>query len=161
GADKKDVYFGYKFNPIHRVGLTNFLREREIERQVAIRSDDVLLDVGCASGQHVFLFAKTAREGYGVDIAQSFVDATDKYKAKNNRTNTHFARATAEELPYEDGKFSVIICAEVLEHVFDKEIALKEMSRTLRSGGRLIISVPNMNADATLWGRFMRAIGVR
>ena len=54
-----------------------------------------------------------------------------------------------------------IICGEVLEHVADHTVALREMMRVLQPGGTLIISTPNLNANATVWGRFLRLIGVR
>lgn len=46
------------------------------------------------------------------------------------------------EIPVEDQSFDVIICTEVLEHVLRPDLAIKEFSRILKSGGRLYLTAP-------------------
>ena len=46
------------------------------------------------------------------------------------------------DLSFDSGKFDVIICSHVLEHIEDDRSAILEMARVLRSGGRAIILVP-------------------
>ena len=161
GRNKSGSYVEYRYTPTHRVGLSNYLREQEVLRLVAPRKDDVILDVGCAAGRQVFQLAPKVREAYGVDIAQSFVDSANNYKEAKGVRNTHFVAAPSETLPFPDAKFDVVICLEVLEHVFNKDTALTELLRVLRPGGRLVISTPNLNSDGTFWGRFMRLLGKR
>lgn len=48
----------------------------------------------------------------------------------------------ARALPVEDGSFDVILCTEVLEHVPEPIEVVKEFSRVLRAGGRLILTAP-------------------
>ncbi|MBT4850330.1 methyltransferase domain-containing protein [Candidatus Parcubacteria bacterium] len=160
GKGKKS-YLGYKFEPTYRIGLTNYLRELLIIKFIDPQKEDVLLDCGCAAGKQLFALSKSIKAGYGTDIAQSFVDMADKHKQENNVENLFFSQSDIEEMPFEDSFFDKIICGEVLEHVFDKDIALGELGRVLKTGGTLLITVPNMNADATLWGRFLRLIKVR
>lgn len=45
-------------------------------------------------------------------------------------------------IPEADGSFDAIMCIEVLEHVPDPVLAIKEFSRLLRNGGHLIITAP-------------------
>lgn len=45
-------------------------------------------------------------------------------------------------IPAPDASFDVIVCTEVLEHVFDPRAALKEFARLLKPGGRLVLTVP-------------------
>lgn len=161
GADKSTSYLNYKFTPTHRVGLTNFLREQKLLQYLDPQKDDIVLDVGCAAGRQIFKLASQIKEGYGTDIAQSFIDKANDFKAKHNADNTHFTQAVIEELPFEDEKFTKIICAEVLEHVHDKDVALRELKRVLKTDGVLIITVPNYNADGTAWGRLLRKLGKR
>lgn len=47
-------------------------------------------------------------------------------------------------LPYDDGMFDTIVCVEGLEHIDNPSNAISEFSRLLRSGGELIVSVPNI-----------------
>ncbi len=48
-----------------------------------------------------------------------------------------------ERLPYPDGCFDVVLSNEVIEHVQDDRLALAEMARVLRPGGRLVLFCPN------------------
>lgn len=161
GDDAGKGYLEIKFRPTYRIGLTNYLREEEIYRLLEPKGEDKVLDVGCASGRQVFKIAPIVKEAHGVDIAESFVEMANKYKTENGVKNTEFKVAVIESLPYPNAYFSKIICGEVLEHVFDKDKALSELLRVLAPGGRLIISVPNMNADGTLWGRLLRLLHIR
>jgi len=48
------------------------------------------------------------------------------------------------ELPYEQNDFDCIICADVLEHLYDPESVLIKLSAHLRDNGYLLLSVPNV-----------------
>jgi SAM-dependent methyltransferase len=58
-------------------------------------------------------------------------------------------------LPFSDGQLDTILLLEVLEHLVDDSAAVREISRVLRPGGRLVISVPvppgEVNHEAA-WG---------
>ena len=45
-------------------------------------------------------------------------------------------------IPFDDGRFDLIICSHVLEHVPDDLLAMREMARCLGPGGRAIVMVP-------------------
>ena len=65
----------------------------------------------------------------------------------------------ASRLPIEGGSFDVVVCVEVLEHVFARLDAVREMSRVLRPGGLLNVTVPNVaywrpRGDMALMGRW-------
>ncbi len=47
-------------------------------------------------------------------------------------------------LPYEDGMFGSIVCIEGLEHIENPANAIREFSRLLKTGGMLVISIPNI-----------------
>lgn len=51
--------------------------------------------------------------------------------------------ANAEQLPFKDGAFDVAIMAEVIEHLLNPGLCLKEVHRVLNRRGNLIASVPN------------------
>lgn len=151
GDAKKHIYLNYKFVPTHRVGLTNYVREKALLSCVDNWKGLRVLDVGCAAGNQLYSVQKEIAYGHGTDIAQSLVDAAVSYSQKQGYKNLEFSRGEVEALAFEDNSFDVVICGEVLEHVFDKDIALKELLRVLKSGGTLCISIPNLNADGTWW----------
>lgn len=51
-------------------------------------------------------------------------------------------QADLTSLPFEDGRFDLIICSHVLEHVQDDGAAMREMHRVLRPGGVALIQAP-------------------
>jgi len=161
GCDAGESHLEIKFRPTYRIGLTYHLRETFIYKLLSPQKEDVVLDVGCASGRQLSMISNKIKEGYGVDIAQSFIDKASSFKEKNNIQNLFFQKSIIEELPFRDNFFDKIICAEILEHVFNKDIALTEVLRVLKRGGILLITVPNLNADGTLWGRFLRFLRIR
>lgn len=161
GTVKSARYLDYKFIPTHRSGLTHYLREELIYQLLDPQETDVILDIGCASGRQLFLLAPRIKEGFGMDIAKSFIDKAVEVKAKKGFANLNFVQAVVEEIPFPDNFFDKVICGEVLEHVVDKDVALRELLRVLKPGGALVVTVPNLNGDATLWGRFLRLLKIR
>lgn len=56
-----------------------------------------------------------------------------------------------EKLPFDDAELAYVVCIEGLEHIERPANAIREFSRILRPGGRLIISLPNiMNIEERL-----------
>jgi SAM-dependent methyltransferase len=53
-----------------------------------------------------------------------------------------------EDLPWEDATFDLITCLDVIEHVPDDVVALRELLRVCRPGGFLLVTVP---AYQSLW----------
>lgn len=58
---------------------------------------------------------------------------------------------TRSRLPFPDGAFDKIICAEVLEHLADDTSAMSELARVLRPGGMLAVSVPRYGPEIVNW----------
>jgi SAM-dependent methyltransferase len=106
-----------------------------IRRHVELEGRRVL-DVGCGIGTYVTKFAAFTPEAYGVDIDPEKVEIAQ-------RTLQHVCWAPAEELPFEDNSFDVIMLHEVIEHVEDDRQSIREAVRCLRPGGKVIIFAPN------------------
>lgn len=92
-----------------------------------------VLDVGCGSGRSVDLFRSLAPTAswVGVDIEDS-----PEVRART-RDDAEFHTFDGESLPFEDSRFDVVYCAQVLEHVRRPAPLLAEMVRVLSPGGRL------------------------
>jgi SAM-dependent methyltransferase len=89
-----------------------------------------VLDAGCGEGVLV--------DEYANRLAIEGIDPN--YSSERVRTGSLTA------LPYADGTFDRALCLDVLEHLsFDEQPrALAELFRTLKSGGELLVSVPNL-----------------
>ncbi|MEX8548862.1 MAG: class I SAM-dependent methyltransferase [Mucilaginibacter sp.] len=107
------------------------------------RFDDVktVLDVGCG-GRNLVYFLRNGFEVYGVDLDPEAIAAVQNLSrslAPNNPL-TNFNVAAAEELPFENGFFDLVICSAVLhfarnENHFDQ--MLSDIWRAIKPGGYL------------------------
>lgn len=71
-----------------------------------------------------------------------------------------FSSADVHDLPYPDGSFDLVVCTEVLEHVADPPVALRELRRVARDAA--ILTVPHepfFRAGNLLRGRHVRRLG--
>ncbi len=100
-----------------------------------------LLDVGCGTGYTLETLAGRA-DGFGADIAPEALAFC------RQRGLDRLALAAAERLPYSDDSFDVLTALDVLEHLDDDLLALREWQRVLRPGGRAVLFVP---AFESLW----------
>lgn len=110
-----------------------------------------LLDIGCGDGEFTLTFRDTAQELWGVDISQSAVERSVERGIRATLLDTD-----ESPLPYEDNFFDMVVCAEVLAHVFDSDHIFEEMHRVLKPGGIAIITTPNL---ANYLNRFVLPLG--
>jgi SAM-dependent methyltransferase len=95
-----------------------------------------ILDVGCGLGAYVRKLRTISEDVYGVDIDPDKVEQAQKELP-------HIYLAPAEELPFPDASFDMVLQHEVLEHVRDDRQAVREACRVVKAGGRVIIFAPN------------------
>jgi len=67
-------------------------------------------------------------------------------------------RGAGERLPFPHRAFEVILSHEVLEHVADDRAAVREMVRTLRPGGRIVLFCPNRGYPFETHGVYWRGV---
>lgn len=67
-------------------------------------------------------------------------------RAKRYSLDLPIAVAAGEHLPYPNACFDLITCLDVLEHVQDSAMVLREMKRVLKPGGVVLTTVPNRRA---------------
>jgi len=105
---------------------------------LALRADDVYLDVSCGRGELVAMAQAHGVKAYGMDISWAALRSGQRDLGDN-----HFVVCDAEQLPYADGSFSVASNMGSLEHFRDMKTAVQEMARVLKANGRAFILVPN------------------
>lgn len=93
-----------------------------------------LLDVGCGRGAVAASMKEVGFDVRGIDISAEAVRETRLLGVPAEVIDVE-----REPLP---GRFDVITCLEVLEHLRSPEAALHRMARALRSGGRIVVSLP-------------------
>ena len=111
---------------------------RWVYDQFDLRTGDCVLELGCGTGE---LWAGTAmRVPAGVrllltDVSQGMLDQAAARLADRPLAIT-LACVDAQQLPYPDGRFDVVIANHMLYHVPDRPAALAEIARVLAPGGR-------------------------
>ena len=92
-----------------------------------------LLDVGCGMGDLLEKFPRRVR--HGIDISEAYLVIARKRGLK-------VTRAAAEDIPYGDNSFEVVVATDILEHVFDLNLVARELVRVSRYF--IIVRVPYM-----------------
>ena len=112
-------------------------------------SQGEILDVGLGSGSLSFRLAPRGFRIKGVDLSAGFVKYVNrKIKEMNLEKQLAVSQGDATRLDFKDASFDGIVCGEVLEHIKDDFLAVKEMSRVLKKRGIGVITVP---ANPSLW----------
>jgi 2-polyprenyl-3-methyl-5-hydroxy-6-metoxy-1,4-benzoquinol methylase len=103
-----------------------------------------VLDLGSGEGYGTALLAEHAREVVGIDYSP---EAVRHARATYSRGNLLFDVEDAMGIPDDLGRFDVVACFEVIEHVEDHDALLSGVARILRPCGVLLLSTPNRVVD--------------
>jgi SAM-dependent methyltransferase len=87
------------------------------------------LDLGCGNKPYETLYKPKTQSQIGCDVIQSDKDRVDVI-------------CLATDLKFDANSFDSILCTQVLEHVYDHHTMMKEISRVLKPGGHIILTVP-------------------
>jgi len=108
-----------------------------------------LLDIGCNKGTYLTEYRGGA--AIGVDIS-SHVLLKAKEKCDDKNLSCNFIVGDAEQLSFlKDNSFDVILCSELLEHVYNPDMVIAHISRLLKSNGIALITVPNYSRKKPEW----------
>jgi 2-polyprenyl-3-methyl-5-hydroxy-6-metoxy-1,4-benzoquinol methylase len=125
--------------------INNYVFQRHLFAYKAISKDHLLgkkvLELGCG-------------EGYGMELLSPYTDqylAVDKKRpAISFNSKMQFRQC---QLPYlshiDNNSFDTIICFQVIEHIKNDHLLLKEIKRVLKPGGSLYLTTPNRLTSLT------------
>jgi 2-polyprenyl-3-methyl-5-hydroxy-6-metoxy-1,4-benzoquinol methylase len=105
----------------------------------AVGSGKRVLDVGCSSGYLSEPLSKRGNTLVGIEL-----DPAAAREAERWCERVLLGDVEAMELPLEPGSFDVVLCGDVIEHLRDPGAALARLRPLLVSGGRLVVSTPNI-----------------
>jgi SAM-dependent methyltransferase len=117
-----------------------------------------VIDVGCGAGRHSF---EAYRRGADIvafdqnadelaDVGEMF-DAMAKADEAPAGANAKTVAGDALALPFADGEFDCVIASEILEHVPADDAAIAELTRVLKPGGKLAVTVPRWLPEKLCW----------
>lgn len=104
-----------------------------------------LLEVGAGLG-HLVAELEDTFETYGIDINHWAVN-----KSKAVAQKSHLHTASAQELPFSDHSFNVVIIKHIVEHLPNPQKAIEEIGRVTEPEGTLILATPNLDSLLKPW----------
>lgn len=110
------------------------------------QTDWQVLDIATAAGHTAFIFAPHVAHVIASDITPEMLTVAKEQAAKKGITNTTTQLADAEELPFTDGSFDLVMCRIAPHHFPHIDRFLAESARVLKTGGTLAV-VDNITPD--------------
>lgn len=127
--------------------MTTNQRGEEFRRQVTpylLPNAQRFLDVGCGNGGFLVAMAKAGLEAVGIEINPKLIPYTQANLQDHGLVATLIQGDILDaELVSLLGKFDLINCNDVIEHVLDAQRAMQHMVSLLNAGGSLVMKIPN------------------
>jgi SAM-dependent methyltransferase len=115
-----------------------------------------ILDVGCGDG----IFAKILFDekiDVGIDPLKYELDSAKQYNMYHE-----LIEAFGDKIPKPDGSFATAFSNSVLEHIPDLDPVLKEVHRTLKTGGNFYVTIPtNLFDKYSVLSKMLNGVGLR
>jgi demethylmenaquinone methyltransferase/2-methoxy-6-polyprenyl-1,4-benzoquinol methylase len=146
-------------NSVMSAGLHHRWRERAADA-AELKLGDSVLDVCCGTGDFALELAKRVLPGghvIGCDFSEPMLDLAREKAAARSVEGVRFEWADALQLPYDAGRFDAVTVGFGVRNFGDRERGLREMSRVLKPGGRLVIleitqpTRPPLSTFFSLW----------
>ena len=120
-----------------------------IQRYAQVRGRRVL-DCGCGAGDYVFALRTLGADAWGIEYAR------EKLAKAPAAVVGRVSVGDLHHIALRNGSVDVALLNEVLEHVPDDRLALREVHRVLRPGGVLLIFSPNRRYPFETHGAFVK-----
>lgn len=135
-----------KFKPLH---LINPLRTSYIEKRTSIKGSEIL-DIGCGGGILSELLSQKGGIVTAIDLADGPLNVA-KIRQQKSKLPIDYRKISTTDLVKEGKQYDVITCLEMLEHVPDPSIVVKECAQLCKPGGHLFFSTINRNLKSFIF----------
>jgi ubiquinone/menaquinone biosynthesis C-methylase UbiE len=155
GAIKERQQKTWASGEFARIGNLMVLMGELLCEAVDLRAGSKVLDVGTGSGNAAISAARRFCEVWGVDYVPELIEYASK-RAEIEQVEVTFEVGDAQNLPYPDASFDVVLSTIGVMFAPDQEKAASELLRVCRPGGR--IGLANWTPDGYI-GNMFRTIG--
>ena len=148
-------------NDLQSFGLHRVWKRRLV-RLASVRPGEHALDVCCGTGDVTFALAREGAEATGFDFSAPMLDVARRRAAAllgSFRSAPRFVQGDALSLPFVDASFDVVTISYGLRNLADIDRGLRELTRVLRPGGRLLVldfGKPELIAWRRLYFAYLR-----
>jgi ubiquinone/menaquinone biosynthesis C-methylase UbiE len=105
--------------------------------------DGLLVDLCCATGEHLFTLADVADNCLGIDFSRPYIDRANQRSKELCLSHVKFEVGDAKSLPLETGSVATLYSFSALYAIPDVYVVIREVSRVLRNGGRCVLDLGN------------------
>jgi len=113
-----------------------------LEKNIGSLAGKKILDLGSGFGKFLLTCAKRKYSAVGLELNPQKISQA-KILAREKKLEIEIIQGQAEKLPFSNAEFDFINLSEVIEHVENPRLVLREMFRVLKFQGYVYISVPN------------------
>lgn len=138
-----------EFRPLHEI---NPLRLAWIEQLAGPLAGREVLDVGCGGGILSDSMARRGATVTGIDLSSKALKVAQLHAMEAQTANVAYREVAVEALAEEcPGRFDVVTCMEMMEHVPDPASVVAACARLVKPGGWVFMSTLNRNPKAFLF----------
>jgi ubiquinone/menaquinone biosynthesis methyltransferase len=141
--------------------ITRFLsygQDRRWKRRLIglarLQPSDRVLDLACGTGDLLFAAAPFARSGVGLDVTHRMVELA-RLRLPRDAGPVSLLTGDMVALPFASASFDVVTTGYGLRNVPDLDVALREIRRVLKPGGRLLSLDFNRPSNPLLRGAYL------
>jgi 2-polyprenyl-6-hydroxyphenyl methylase/3-demethylubiquinone-9 3-methyltransferase len=135
-----------EFRPLHQI---NPLRLAWIEGRVRLAGKRVL-DVGCGGGVLAEAMARAGAQVTGIDLAEKPLRVAELHRLESGLAVEYELVSPEALAEREPGRYDVVTCMEVLEHVPDPASTVRACAHLARPGGDVFFATLNRNPKSYL-----------
>lgn len=123
-----------------------------------MKKKDVVLDLGCSNGQHTIRIARKVKKVVGLDRDEKQLQIAKSLIKDKGLTNIRLIKTNLEDkFPVKSNSFDKILALDIMEHIKNQKLFLREIKRVLKSGGKAFIAIPN---SKTGWKKLQKMVGL-
>ena len=140
----------HKFNPIRIEYIkNNIIKDFNLKLSDKPLKNIDILDIGCGGGLLSEPMCRLGANIVGIDASKKNIDVA-KFHAKKNKLKINYITASPETLKNKK-KFDVILNMEIIEHVEDIDLFIKESSKLLKKNGLMFVATLNKTLKSYLF----------
>jgi SAM-dependent methyltransferase len=119
--------------------VTDEERIRRLVSAARLSGSERVLDIATGPGYVAEGFARAAREVVGIDLTEAMLSIAVERTKQRGIANLSFQKGNAENLPFGNEEFDIVVCRLALHHVREPLRVVREMTRVCRTGGTVLV----------------------